>query len=256
MRKTSSKLLNTFYRDFPAEEVDKLRDQIKEKMKDDGDLGRVEIIVLKYKNPEIEKECVQRIIDHTSHPYKLTLFDNRPNTGNTSKAWNKLIREATCNLVLIMDSDAFVNPDWLEPLVDCMTKHQDCILAVPVIENTAGGAVQQRKPSFEEPFVTKDHTSGFCFLTRKDYIKNIGWYDEDFYIFGQDSDMCERVMAHDFYKQYVVPKSLVHHGYIETPETSFSMSTRKAYEEGEFNWALDTQYAPNLVNLNRIKYQK
>src|SRR3990167_10178146 len=75
---------------------------------DDHEIKRVEIIVLKYKSPDIEIECLSRIIRYTQWPYKLNVFDNRGNGPNTSKAWNKLIRESTCDYILFMDSDAFV----------------------------------------------------------------------------------------------------------------------------------------------------
>jgi GT2 family glycosyltransferase len=255
MREDSSKILRKLRTDFPVEELHRLKEQIEQPMLDDGEIARVEIILLKYKSPELENECIGKLIDNTTHPYKLTVFDNRGNTGNTSRAWNKLIKESSCNLVCIMDTDAFVEDHWLEPLVECFANHQDCILAVPVIEGTAGGYVQQRRRAFEDPFSTKDHVSGFCFLTRKDYIKDIGWYDEDFYIFGQDSDMCNRVINHPKYNMYVCPKSLVYHGDPKRPETTFSQSTRKAYEEGEFNWTVDTRYAPRLCEHKLLNYR-
>src|SRR3990167_2655342 len=75
---------------------------------DDKEIKRVEIIVLKYKSPDMEKDCVSRIIEYTQWPYKLNIFDNRGNGPNTAKAWNKLIRESTCDYILFIDSDSFV----------------------------------------------------------------------------------------------------------------------------------------------------
>src|SRR3972149_6350445 len=43
---------------------------------------RVEIIILKYKNPDVEAKCLEYIIKNTDWPYKLTVYDNRNNTAN------------------------------------------------------------------------------------------------------------------------------------------------------------------------------
>lgn len=253
MKKVSLKLLEDLKCEFSEESIAKYTKLIKKPMKDDGKLGRVEIIVLKYKSPETEKQCLAKIIDHTTHPYKLTVYDNRPNSANTSKIWNKLIKESTCDLVCLIDSDAFVTEGWLEPLVEAMLTHQDCIMAVPVTEGSAGGEIQSRR--FQEALSTDDHVSGFCFLTRKDYIEDMGWFDEDFYFYGQDSDMSYRIQDSK-YKVYVCGKSLVHHGEKVGNSWSFSQSGHQAAEAKELDWNLDIRYAPLLCerkNQLRIK---
>jgi len=81
-----------------------------------SELNRVDIIVLKYRDEEAEARCIQYVIERTTWPYVLTLFDNRPGTKNIAKAWNKLIKESTCDYVLLLNTDAFVpqlDPCWL-----------------------------------------------------------------------------------------------------------------------------------------------
>jgi glycosyltransferase involved in cell wall biosynthesis len=240
------------------EELDRYFEQVDAPFSSDDD--RVEIIVMKYKRPDIEVECAAEVIKNTSHPYKLTFFDNRNNGPNTSRAWNKLIREATCEMVVVMDSDVFVTEGWLEPLVNAIRK-EDCALAVPVTGNSAAAAVQQKPKSDEEDHPVEGHVSGCCFITTKTIIEKLGWFDENFLVFGQDSEICDRI--HISNKQIrLCPRSLIYHGKrlhnfkADMPrDWDFSMSTKKAADEGEFSWSIDTQFAPYLTNKKRIYYQ-
>lgn len=234
------------------EELDDLIEKIELPMRKDEDIDRVEIIVLKYKSPEIEKEFLQRIVDFTTHPYKLTFFDNRKNTGNTSKAWNKLLKESTCPYVVIMDTDALVTPCWLEPLVADMKNIPDCGMVGPVSGGPSTTNIQNQMPGVGLTTATDGHISGYCFMVNKKMLKELGYFDERFYIFGQDSDMCNRIHStKGKWRIYVEPSSLVYHG----KDDKFSYSTRKADAEKEFDWELDSQYAQKLVKLKNMKYE-
>src|SRR4051812_20927799 len=97
------------------QEIEKIKELAKIPMKSESEMRMVEIIILKFKEPEVEAECAKRIIENTNWPFKLTIYDNRQNTASTAKIWNKLIRESTCDYILFIDSDAYVpkcKPCW------------------------------------------------------------------------------------------------------------------------------------------------
>lgn len=231
--------------------ITKLEKMIDEKVRLDFYDRRVEIIVLKYKNPEVEKECVRRIIDKTSYPYKLNLYDNRPNTANMSRIWNYLVKQATCPYVLIMDSDAFVETDgWLEKLMDVIKEKRDAGVVVPIAGE--GGSVstfQAMNP--QNPgrvFQAENHVSGYCFLFRRKLIEEIGEFDEEFYVFGQDSDWFERILEQDKWKIYYHTGVLVRHGKLGGEGGT---ETKAAAERGEFDWRVDTERAQVLFEMRK-----
>lgn len=198
-------------------------------LQSDLDLKRVEIIMLKFKEaPEVINTAVTRIIHNTDWPFKLTLFDNRANSANTSKIWNKLISESTCNYVLIIDSDAFLPKEKLSPcwLTRMMESIGETGIVIPV-SSTGGGAHQhvsgpERYPSF---VINRDIWSGYCFLIDKwRLVSTDSWvsekkielsqgnklFDERFYIYGQDSEFAHRaskvggaVMRKDVYVEHM-----------------------------------------------------
>lgn len=159
-------------------------------MTDDSQTKRVEIIMLKFKEkPEIIDEAIHNIIHRTNWPFKLTIFDNRLNTANTSRIWNKLIKESTCDYVCIIDSDAYVpdvGPCWLTRMMESIDQTG---IVIPV-SDASGGAHQQvskaeKYPSFER---NQGIWSGYCFLVYKGVFEKFGFFDERFYIYGQDSE--------------------------------------------------------------------
>jgi hypothetical protein len=163
-------------------------------MKSEQETKRVEIIMLKFKEEkEVIDNAVSRIIHNTNWPFKLTIYDNRPNTPNTSRIWNKLVKEATCDYIMLIDSDAFVpkcEPCWLTRMMESI---DDTGLVIPV-SSTGGGAHQHVNGPEVYPSVTrnKDIWSGYCFLFKKETYEKVGPFDEQFYIYGQDSEWAHR----------------------------------------------------------------
>lgn len=165
-------------------------------MKAESDLRMVEIIMLKWKCPDVEAKCAERIIRYTDWPFKLNVYDNRPNTPNTARAWNKLVMDSTCGYVCLIDSDAFVpdvKPCWLTRMMACF-EQPGCRLVVPVTDRCS--TVRQRAGrAVEYPRAEKfdDTWSGFCFLFHRNLLDDIGEFDEEFVGYGQDSEFAERL---------------------------------------------------------------
>lgn len=192
-----------------TESIKKIRELAKVPVRDDREIQRVEIIVLKFKEPpEVIDKCISRIIHNTDWPFKLTIFDNRPNTPNTSRIWNKLVNEATCRYVLIMDSDAFIPAKKTEPcwLTRMMESIDETGFVIPV-SSAPGGAHQHVSGPLPYPAKTinKGIWSGYCFLfdregeSYRNYLSDPNGeypFDERFYIYGQDSEFAHRVSKH------------------------------------------------------------
>lgn len=174
-----------------------------EPLTSDTAVRRVEICMLKFKEePEIIDKAISRIIHNTDHPFTLKVYDNRPNNANTSRVWNRLVKHATLPYILIIDSDAYV-PIRKEGEKCWLTKMMESIdetgVVVPV-SNAPGGAMQhvQRAEPYPSAVINKQAWSGYCFLFTKDAYKNIGPFDERFYIYGQDSEWairCGRILG-------------------------------------------------------------
>ena len=170
------------------DEIKKLADV---PMTDDKETRRVEIIMLKYKEePTVINDAVGRLINNTDHPFKLVIFDNRLNTANTSRAWNKLIKESTCDYVCIIDSDCFVPENWLSRMMESI---DETGIVIPLVDNTGSpshkGTKADNYPSSQR---NRGIWSGMCFLFKKSVYEQLGAFDDRFYLYGQDSEWAFR----------------------------------------------------------------
>ncbi len=192
--------------------------QVKRPIPSDRDIKRVEIIVLNYKAPEIEVKCAQHLIENTKWPYKLNLFDNRPGTKNMSKIINKLIRESTCDYLVIMDSDCFVpklEPCWLTRCMETFERYPDCYVVSPAITRISCPQQRASAPRNASPEKFIEIFANPCSLHRKDVFEKVGYYDEDFLIYGSDVEWSYRLITSPDCSAYLRPDVLVdhiHHG--------------------------------------------
>lgn len=243
--------------------MDKILKVVEEPLQNDSNIKRVEIIVLNYKSPELESECVRRIIQFTKWPYKLNMFDNRGNGPNTAKIWNKLIRESTCDYVLFIDSDAFVfdtvgvvhgfRPKdnsgvcWITEMMKAFSMWDNVAIIGPVCGTTGVTTIQSMKPKDMDPFEIDGHLSGYCFLTKKSIYEKVGYFDEDFNFYGQESDWIERIIEEKKYRVVIAPRAHVVHGL----EGIGSMAAEQAEKEGEMDRGLEATYSYYLWNLKK-----
>lgn len=218
-------------------------DEVHRPIPTESSIRRVEIIVLKFKDPEVETRVAQHVIENTEWPYKLTMYDNRPGVKNMSKIWNQLIRESTCDYVLIMDSDAFPpvhaagEPCWLTRMMRTFQEFPDCGIVVPRVTTTSCDEQRATKSEHIPATLMKDIFAAQCFLLRKDFLDKTGWFDEEFLFYGQDSEWAHRVMRKG-YPIYLRHDVLVDHiGHY---------SSKKAARRAEYNRTIEREYAQKL----------
>ncbi len=225
----------------------------------DRKLKRVDICLLKWELPEVEKKCISQIIDNTDYPYKLTILDTRELSKiegfqcgiNTSKIWNYFIKNSTCDYVCIIDTDAFVEKDWLTEIMKIFESDSSVGLVAPVSNNRGVPPEQDLtdrefwKDKNTNHFEAPSHISGYCFVLKKEMIDETGLFDEDFYYFGQDSDFCERVHENSKWKILICPTAVVNHG--EDFKWSFSSTKANLDDKRLWDWHIDTKYAQELT---------
>jgi hypothetical protein len=178
---------------------------VKQSNRDGEDNVGVDILVLKYKSPEVESECVRRIINGTDHPYVLHLIDNRNGLKNMAVLWNYWVMHTPLPYKVIMDSDALVAVGWLSAMMETLER-QNAGVVVPAT-NLCGFSPQMKQYSEERPL---EGASGFCFLFGLETYKEVGPFDEQFEFYGQDTEWFARVRKA---KRKIVlqPKAYVDH---------------------------------------------
>lgn len=169
-------------------------------------------------------------------------IDNATNIG-FGRANNQAIRQAKGTYTLIINPDTVISRDLFKTLTDHLEKNPNCGAAGAKILNPDGTYAPESKRSvptiwssfckifsLHELFPGKkifnqyylnwlDNNeinevpvlSGSCMFWRTDLLKELGGFDERFFMYGEDIDLCYRVQNTTYHIDYVPETSIVHY---------------------------------------------
>jgi len=144
-------------------------------------------------------------------------------------ACNEGIKASNAEYVVLLNNDIEVTPDWLTELHEGMERHPECGMGTTkmmFLDNrdvfyntgdlfhswcTGGGRGQGEKDQGQ--YDQEEYVFGACAgagIYRKELFKQIGLFDEDFFIFAEDVDLNIRSQLQGFRAVYF-PKSKVYH---------------------------------------------
>ncbi len=160
--------------------------------------------------------------------------------GNYAAANNSGIKQAKkdrCHYFVIANMDIYFDKDWLSELVAAMENLDDAgfvqskMLLYPQTEgewkrpriNSLGNIINFLGFGYTSAYQEFDHeiegypevtgyASGCSFITNREVIDKIGYYDEEYWMYHDDVEMswCLKLAG---YKIYLAPKSVVYHKY-------------------------------------------
>ena len=219
-----------------------------------------EIFVLNYNGKELLSEClpsVQQAVKKTQLNCRLTVIDNesaddsvgylrqnfegvgvRLSKNRVLCSFNEAVQESRAEIVVLLNNDIKVEPDFLEPLAEVFETHRDAFLAAPMaytfdLQQYEGSLSKfgfragfpwglTRFPGYED----KIHRAGFTMLSgfgafRREFFLKLGGYD-DLFLPGtvEDMDICFRAWKAG-HACYYVPASRVYHKGQATFKKSF-----------------------------------
>lgn len=173
------------------------------------------------------------------------LLRNEDNIG-FGAANNRGLQAARGNLVLFLNSDTELLQGSLDPLFDRLAMQPKVGIVGPLSQNADGGAypsicpfpdlvflflthtnlrgrfnanywinpyreVWERAYRTEEP-VAVDWLAGACFMVRRSLLNDIGWFDEGYFFYMEETDLCMRAHQAGWDVELVPKGRIVHHG--------------------------------------------
>ena len=167
------------------------------------------------------------------------IIENAGNLGYSGAA-NQAIRTSEAKYVFVLNTDTVLDPEAIDILVEFGDAHEDMGVAGPMLLNT-DGTIQisgRHFPSLMDatahaflgiiwptnPFSVRyqmldwdrqsqrsvDWVSGAAMFIRKDAAQKVGFFDERFFMYVEDMDICYR-MWQDGFKVYFCPDAKVTH---------------------------------------------
>ena len=177
----------------------------------------------------------------TKYPW-VRLVVNDENIG-FSRANNIAIREARGEYVLLLNPDTIVEEHTLRQVLDFMDHHPKAGGAGVMMHQGDGSRAPESRRAIPTPWVSclkmlgftkryyMSHLSweepgrievisgAFCFMRRK-AIDEVGWLDEDFFMYGEDIDLSYRLLKGGWENWYL-PYPITHFKGQSTQKSDF-----------------------------------
>jgi len=197
-----------------------------------------EVIVVDNNSSDGSQELIEK-----SYP-QAKLIRNRENIG-FARANNQGLRESKGEFVLFLNPDTVIHPKALERLLEEM-KGDRLVGAVGpallsdrnVYQISFGGRVNflqellrkyllnsylKFKLKIRQPKQEVRWLSGACLLIRKDILEDSGLFDESYFLYFEDIDLCFRIKEKGFKLIYLPQARVFHRGGASTlPKKLFS----------------------------------
>ncbi len=192
------------------------------------------------------------VFDQVSDPRRLEAVAARyprarflPSASNVgfAAAVNRAARETVAPCLLLVNPDTLLEPAVVDTLVAWLETHPETGLVGPRVVND-DGTVQASARRFPGPSaaiagrstwlsrrfpgnwltrrnlvardatgpVTVDWLAGSCLMVRRDLFERLGGFDEAFFLYWEDADLCRRAAALGFSCTYLPTVSVRHAG--------------------------------------------
>ena len=210
-------------------------------LKSEKEMGMVELVVMLYNEHDMAADMIARLVRHANYPFKLTVLNNTNQISpiNFSRVWNKCIKETACDFICFMDSDVFVQEDWLNRLMESFLD-EEVMLALPVMNKTSSN---QQRADREAPYPNaeplKEILAAQMVVYRKSVFDKVGLFDERFLLYGQDSEWGYRFLKSKL-------KGVVRRDVWLDHLGSYSINIMHKEENLEYNPSIEREYARNL----------
>jgi len=151
------------------------------------------IIILDNSNDLILKEKINKIYPHIN--FILSKKNNGYGSGN-----NKIFRLAKTSHVLVLNPDTILSKNCINELI-----HQ-----ANLIKNKFAILAPSEKNIIKKEIMEVDHVKGFSMLVNLSKIKKIKMFDENFFLYLEEIDLCKRLkLASE--KIYICGKAKITH---------------------------------------------
>ena len=183
-------------------------------------MAKCEIIIIKYGLPEMEQECIDSVIEHTSDVnYVLTVHDNYEADEGLSKVWNELICSSDADYICLLNNDTRVEDKWLSKLLECFDEDEKLGALGPMTNASTGpqGNCRKYRTTTKRLMQARYPLVGFCLVFPRKVWEEIGGFDEGYEIYGEDSDFIMEVKERRYTVKIRTDVFIFHHGKSSTP---------------------------------------
>ena len=203
----------------------------------------VSIIIVSYNTADLTVACLESVFASRQVSYEVFVVDNASQDGSAGivrekfpqvglvaneanrgfgAANNQALRECRGRYVIFLNPDTTVEPDSFFRMAAYMEAHPEVGLAGPRVINPDG----TRQDSASDRYPGHRYGAsdlgvlpgsiacvlGACQIASASLLREIGGFDEDFFPFGADQDICLRIRKRGFEIGFIDDAVIMHHG--------------------------------------------
>lgn len=224
--------------------------------------------------------CEVWIVDNASSDGTVEMLQERfpdvhvienPYNRGVAPARNQILRQAKGRYVVFLDVDTCLLPGSISTLVKVMDRHPDAAVGGPKLVYGNGRLQLSCRPfpsilniAIEGTFLkdwfprsrfVKEYTMedwdhgqiqevdwmyGACFIVRRESLKRIGDFDEEFFYLYEDVDFCFRAKKHGFKVIYIPETTVVH--FLEREEKGLFHAKIRIHVKSILRYLLKDRY--------------
>lgn len=208
---------------------------------------------------------------------RVELHVNQHNVG-FARGVNQGLALAVTEYVLILNPDCYLTPGAVDTLESELARHPECTIAGPQILNDDGsvqGSARGDPTIFTGLFgrstmLTRlfpgsrlarqnvrtdadviargesfavDWVSGACFMARRETVAAVGGFDERYFLYWEDADLCRRLRNAGHTMRYVPTATVVHSGGVSS-RGARALATRAFHKSAYTYYATHVARSP------------
>lgn len=203
----------------------------------------ISVIIVSYNTAALTVACLESVlasqgvelevfvVDNASHDGsaeivkgrfpEIVVIANQSNRG-FGAANNQALKESRGRYIVFLNPDTTVEPGSLAGMIAWMDAHHEVGLAGPRVLNPDGSrqdSVSYRYPGHRLGGADLGRLPGeiacvlgACQIASADLLKQIGGFDEDFFLYGEDQDICLRIRKRGLEIGLINEAVIMHHG--------------------------------------------
>lgn len=203
----------------------------------------VSIIIVSYNTADLTVACLESVFASQRVSYEVFVVDNASQDGSAGiirdkfpqvrlvaneenrgfgAANNQALQECSGRYVIFLNPDTTVGTDSFFKMAAYMDAHSEVGLAGPRVLNPDGtrqDSMSTRYPGHRYGAADLGHLPGdiacvlgACQIASAGLLHELGGFDEDFFLYGEDQDLCLRIRKRGFEIGFIDDAVIMHHG--------------------------------------------
>tara|TARA_X000000950_G_C13891784_1_gene651166 strand:- start:946 stop:1776 length:831 start_codon:yes stop_codon:yes gene_type:complete len=209
------------------------------------------IVIVSFKSGDILHRCIKSI----DNKYKILVIENSLDNGLKTKLEKKYlnvkcilpnenlgygggnnlgIKVSQTNYVLVLNPDTILNKNTIPNLLKEAEIIKDFAIIGPRIVEDNGKKKNENNKTYE----LASYLKGFAILFNKKKLDKIGYFDESFFLYFEEIDLCKRIIDNGE-KIYVINSSSIKHIGGQSHENKFNFEMELSRN---WHWMWSTCY--------------